>query len=200
MPMMMHHDSQPLYSRGSNYGLLNQVELLRRAGAVSLQVLMLTPSAGSKLLESTYTSGQVFKSVGGKAVRPHMCDGNYVVASQHKRPWQKQLTMLAGYLYFYNPVWLVVALIRAKTPVPRSPLYLQIFGMMGLVMTVARTSGLGHAPDVRPDRAPVPSAGQSNSRCEASTARRQATTRRSPPPKPRPLVRHPARPREMAAP
>ncbi len=79
MPMMMHHDSQPLYSRGSNYGLLNQVELLRRAGAVSLQVLMLTPAVGSKLLEATYTSGQVFRSAGGKAVRPHMLDGNYVV-------------------------------------------------------------------------------------------------------------------------
>ncbi len=99
MPMMMHHDTQPLYSRGSNYGLLNQIELLRKAGAVSMQVLMLTPAVGSKLLESTYTSGQVFKSVGGKAVPRHMCDGNYVVASNHQRPWQKQLTMLAGYLY-----------------------------------------------------------------------------------------------------
>ena len=141
MPMMMHHDTQPLYSRGSNYGLLNQIELLRRAGAVSMQVLMLTPAVGSKLLESTYTSGQVFKSVGGKAVRPHMYDGNYVVASSHKRPWQKQLTMLAGYLYFYNPVWLVVALIRDKTPVSKKPAYMQIIGMMGLVMTIARTSG-----------------------------------------------------------
>jgi hypothetical protein len=103
MPMMMHHDTQPLYSRGSDYGLLNQVELLRKAGAVSMQILMLSPSPGSKLFESTYTSGQVFKSVGGKDVRPHICDGNYVVASGHKRPWQKQLTMLAGYLYFYNP-------------------------------------------------------------------------------------------------
>ena len=68
--MMMHHDSRLLWSRGSNYGLLNQIELLRRAGAVSLQVLMPTPAVGSKLLESTYTSGQVFASVGGKAVRP----------------------------------------------------------------------------------------------------------------------------------
>src|SRR5262249_32384803 len=42
MPMMMHHDTQPLYSRGSNYGLLNQMRLLRKAGAVSMQVLMLT--------------------------------------------------------------------------------------------------------------------------------------------------------------
>ncbi len=141
MPMMMHHDSQPLYSRGSNYGLLNQIELLRKAGAVSLQVLMLTPAVGSKLLEATYTSGQVFESVGGKAVRPHMYDGNYVVASNHKRPWQKQLNMLAGYLYFYNPVWLIVALIRDKTPVSKKPAYMQIVGMMGLVMTIARTSG-----------------------------------------------------------
>ena len=141
MSMMMHHDTQPLYSRGSNYGLLNQIELLRKAGAVSMQVLMLTPAVGSKLLESTYSSGQVFKSVGGKAVRPHLCDGNYVVASNHKRPWLKQLTMLAGYLYFYNPVWLILALIRHKTPVSKRPAYMQIIGMMGLVMTLVRTSG-----------------------------------------------------------
>src|SRR3954470_3196206 len=48
MPMMMHHDAQPLYSRGTTYGLLNQIKVLRKAGAVSLQVLMLTPAAGSK--------------------------------------------------------------------------------------------------------------------------------------------------------
>jgi radical SAM superfamily enzyme YgiQ (UPF0313 family) len=141
MPMMMHHDTQPLYSRGSDYGLLNQVELLRRAGAGSMQILMLTPSPGSKLFEPTYTSGQVFKSVGGKKVRPHICDGNHVVASGHMRPWQKQLTMLAGYLYFYNPVWFVVGLVRARTSVSRKYALMQIIGMMGLVMTVARTSG-----------------------------------------------------------
>ena len=61
MPMMMHHDSQPLYSRKGNYGLLNQIKVLRKAGAVSLQVLMLTPSAGTKLYESTFDSGQVFE-------------------------------------------------------------------------------------------------------------------------------------------
>ena len=33
MPMMMHHDSQPLVTRGPvPYGLLNQVQVLRRAG------------------------------------------------------------------------------------------------------------------------------------------------------------------------
>jgi hypothetical protein len=141
MPMMMHHDAQPLYSYGSNYGLLNQVEILRKAGAVSLQVLMLTPAAGSKLLEETFASGQVFKSVGGKPVLPHMYDGNYVVASKHKHPWQKQLTMLAGYLYFYNPVWLVVALVRGRSKVSTKPAGMQVVGMMGLALTIARTSG-----------------------------------------------------------
>ena len=33
MPMMMHHDSQPMYTRGRLEGLLNQVRLLRKAGA-----------------------------------------------------------------------------------------------------------------------------------------------------------------------
>jgi radical SAM superfamily enzyme YgiQ (UPF0313 family) len=200
MPMMMHHDSQPLYSRGSNYGLLNQIELLRRAGAVSMQVLMLTPAVGSKLLESTYTSGQVFKSVGGKAVCPHMCDGNYVVASNHKRPWQKQLTMLAGYLYFYNPVWLVVALIRDKTPVAKKPAYVQIIGMMGLVMTIFRTFGwamrlmfgrierLSHPPASQ-----IPMHGVDGAPASHDTSVTPIEVQR-------PLVRHPARPREMAAP
>src|SRR3712207_9376515 len=90
MPMMMHHDSQPLYSRGSNYGLLNQVNLLRKAGAVSLQVLMMTPSAGTKLYEQTFTGGQVLDRVGGKRVEPPMYDGHYVVASGHKRPAREQ--------------------------------------------------------------------------------------------------------------
>ena len=163
MPMMMHHDTQPLHSRGSDYGLLNQVALLRRAGAVSMQILMLTPAPGSKLFEPTYTSGQVFGSVGGKEVRPHLRDGNHVVASGHKRPWQKQLTMLAGYLYFYNPAWLVVTLIGPRTPVTKKYALMQIIGMMGLVMTLARTSGwalrlmLGRIErEYRPPASPIP--------------------------------------------
>src|SRR5205085_965290 len=68
MPMMMHHDSQPLYSPGTNYGLLNQINLLRKAGAVSLQVLMMTPSPGTKLFEQTFTSNQVIGRVGGREI------------------------------------------------------------------------------------------------------------------------------------
>jgi hypothetical protein len=53
----------------------------------------------------------------------------------------KQLNMLAGYLYFYNPVWFVVNLIRGKTRVSLKPAGMQIIGMIGLVMTIMRTSG-----------------------------------------------------------
>jgi hypothetical protein len=140
MPMMMHHDSQPLYSRGSNYGLLNQIRVLRKAGAVSLQVLMMTPSAGTKLYEDTFSGGKVFKNVGGREVRPHMYDGNYVIASGHARPWHKQLNILIGYLYFYNPVWLIANLVWKKTKVSQRAAAMQVVGMMGLFHTIRRTA------------------------------------------------------------
>jgi radical SAM superfamily enzyme YgiQ (UPF0313 family) len=141
MPMMMHHDSQPLYSRGSNYGLLNQIKLLRKAGAVSLQVLMMTPSAGTKLYEGTFTSGKVLKRVGGRDVEPHMYDGNYVVASEHNRPWRKQLNLLIGYLYFYNPIRLIAILLQKKTKVSQRAACMQIVGMLGAIQSARRTSG-----------------------------------------------------------
>lgn len=141
MPMMMHHDSQPLYSPGTNYGLLNQIRLLRKAGAVSLQVLMMTPSPGTKLFTGTFTQELVLGRAGGREVRPYMYDGNYVIASSHKRPWRKQLNLLMGYLYFYNPGWFVVALLRRKTKVGMKPAYMQIAGMFGLAQTIRRTFG-----------------------------------------------------------
>jgi radical SAM superfamily enzyme YgiQ (UPF0313 family) len=141
MPMMMHHDSQPLYSPGTNYGLLNQIKLLRKAGAVSLQVLMMTPSPGTKLYESTHTDSLVLKRVGSRDVAPYMYDGNYVIASKHKRPWRNQLNMLLGYLYFYNPLWLAVAMWRRKTKVGAKPAWMQIVGMLGLIQSIRRTTG-----------------------------------------------------------
>ncbi|MEA2735103.1 MAG: hypothetical protein QOE14_1554, partial [Humisphaera sp.] len=141
MPMMMHHDTQPLYSPGTNYGLLNQIRLLRKAGAVSLQVLMMTPSPGTKLFEDTFTDGLVLGKVAGREVRPYMYDGNYVVASKHARPWKKQLNLLAAYLYFYNPVWLAVNLWRKNTRVGMKPAYMQMVGMVGLTQSIRRTFG-----------------------------------------------------------
>jgi len=141
MPMMMHHDSQPLLTPGRPYGLLNQAKLLRKAGATSLQVLMIGPAVGSKMYEDAFSSGCVYESVGGKPVEPHMIDGNYVIASEHKKPWRKQFNILAAYLYFYNPLRFLIAVVR-----PKSSLYLvdpgmQVIGMWGLALTIRRTLG-----------------------------------------------------------
>src|SRR5262245_49089378 len=119
IPMMMHHDTQPLVTWKSNYGLVNQMRTLRQAGALFTQVLMLTPSAGSKWYEDTYTSGMAFDSVNGQPIAPHIVDGNYVVASKHPRPWIKQLNLLAAYAYFFNPLRMLLALVW---PLSRLPL------------------------------------------------------------------------------
>lgn len=143
MPMMMHHDTQPLYSRKGNYGLLNQIRILRKAGAVSLQVLMMTPSPGTKLYEQTFSDNLVLESAGGRRAEPYMYDGNYVVASKHTRPWRKQFNLLTGYLYFYNPLWLFLALVRPQGKVRMKPAGMQLVGMLGLTQNIRRTFNWG---------------------------------------------------------
>lgn len=118
VPMMMHHDGQPLVTWRSQYGLLNQLRTLRRAGAMYTQVLMLTPAPGSKWYAPTFTSGLAFEKVGDQSIAPRIVDGNYVVASEHPRPWLKQLNLLAGYTYFFNPLRFLGALVWSKSNLP----------------------------------------------------------------------------------
>lgn len=141
MPMMMHHDGQPLYSRGSLYGLLNQARALRKAGACSLQVLMMTPATGSKLYEGAFTAGIVYESAGGRQIEPYMMDANYVVASESRQPWKKQFNLMLAYLYFYNPIRFMVALVRPVSKLYLADAGMQLVGMWGLGQTVRRTFG-----------------------------------------------------------
>ncbi len=141
MPMMMHHDSQPLYTPGKPYGLLNQIQRLRDAGAVTMQITMLSPATGSKLYEETFRSGLAYVSVGGKKIEPHMLDANYVIASRHPRPWRKQLNILLGYLFFYNPVRFALAIFRSKTSLYLADPSIQCLGMWGFAHTLRRTFG-----------------------------------------------------------
>lgn len=142
MPMMMHHDEQPLISTGPKpYGLLNQVRLLRKAGAVSMQILMLTPATGSKLFAETYTSGMAYERVGDRRVEEHMLGGNYVIASHHPKPWRKQINILLAYGYFYNPFRFLLALVRPKTRLYLADALMQVLGMWGLTQTIRKTFG-----------------------------------------------------------
>lgn len=141
MPMMMHYDSQPLYTPGRPHGLLNQVNLLRKAGAMSLQVLMITPATGSRMYEDAFNSGQVYESVGGRPVESHMFDGNYVIASNHPQPWRKQLNILIAYAFFYNPLRFLMAMLRPNNKLYLGDAGMQIIGMWGLTKTIRRTFG-----------------------------------------------------------
>lgn len=140
-PMMMHHDDQQLITPGKPDGLLNQVHLLQKAGAGSLQVLMIVPSAGSKLYRETFASGMAYDEVAGKKVEAYMCDGNYVIASNAPNAWQKQLNILIAYLFFYNPIRLIGLLCKPDNNQLMFDAGLQIVGTAGLFHTFCRTIG-----------------------------------------------------------
>jgi len=141
VPMLMHHDGQPLYTRTSPYGLLNQVRLLRQAGAIDVQVLTMTPAVGSRVYEEPFHAGQMIQSAAGKSVEPYMLDGNYVVATGEARPWQMQLRVAASLAYFYNPLRVLGALIWPKSNQYLIDVSLQLSGLWGLVHTLPRMIG-----------------------------------------------------------
>jgi radical SAM superfamily enzyme YgiQ (UPF0313 family) len=140
-PMMMHHDDQKLLTPGRADGLLNQVNILQKAGAGSLQVLMIVPSPGSKLYRQTYQSGMVYGKVAGRKVLPYMMDGTYVIASNSPQPWKKQLNMLLAYLFFYNPIRILALLARPGNNQLLFDVGFQLAGMAGLACTFRRTIG-----------------------------------------------------------
>jgi len=111
MPMLMHHDGQPLKSRRGLAGLVNQVRYLRRAGAVSVQITFLTPMVGSKGYERNYRDRLVMQRVGGCPVEDYQYDGNHSIATTDPRPLGKQLNVLRGYAAFYNPASIARALV-----------------------------------------------------------------------------------------
>lgn len=135
MPMMMHHDGQPLWSWKGLYGLINQVNFLRKHGAITCQITLLTPSVGSKSYESTFEGGIALKSVGGKPIEDYNYDGNHCAATGHEHPWQRQWNMLAGYAAFYNPINFLRSLPRFDG-LWIERVYSQFKGMIGLAKSV----------------------------------------------------------------
>jgi hypothetical protein len=121
--------------------LLNQVHLLQKAGSMTLQVLMITPSAGSRIYEETFRSGQVLDSAGGRKLEASMFDGNYVIATRDPNPWRKQVNILIAYLLFYNPVCLLWKLLSWRDRQFLPNLCAQIWGIWGLAHNLRRTLG-----------------------------------------------------------
>jgi len=141
MPMMMHHDGQPLASRGNLYGLLNQVRYLRKAGSVSVQVTILTPSVGSKGYEEPFQKGMVIGQAGGHKLEDYQYDGNHLIATEDPKPWRKQVNIYLAYANFYNPLNFVRAIANWKDPVWTYRVMYQAYGMIGLVRSMAQGWG-----------------------------------------------------------
>lgn len=140
MPMLMHHDGQPLYSRYSLYGLLNQVRYLRRAGALSMQVTFLTPSVGSKDYERPYRDGIVLARVGGQRVDDYLYDGNHCVATRERRIWRRHLNVVASCACFYNPLNILRGLLKFDG-LWNYRVFFQSLGNLGVVRSLLKDLG-----------------------------------------------------------
>jgi radical SAM superfamily enzyme YgiQ (UPF0313 family) len=136
MPMMMHHDGQPLASRGNLYGLLNQVNFLRKSGSVSVQVTILIPSVGSKGYEEPYQKGMVIAQAADRKLEDYQYDGNHCIATEDPHPWRKQLNVYLAYASFYNPLNMLRAIVNWKDPVWSYRVMYQAYGMVGLVKSL----------------------------------------------------------------
>ncbi len=135
MPMMMHHDGQPLWTLRSLYGLLNQVRFLWRAGAASCQVTLLTPWVGSRGYEQPFRDGLVLSKAGGQPIEDYQYDGNHCLATNDAHPWRRQINMLVSYAAFYNPLNLLLALPRFDK-VWRDRIVFQLLGMVGVAKSI----------------------------------------------------------------
>ena len=140
MPMMMHHDGQPLWTRRGMYGLLNQVQFLRKAGAPTCQVTLLTPWVGSNGYEQPFRDGFVLGQVGGQPIKDYQYDGNHCLATSDAYPWRRQINMLAGYVSFYNPINLLLALPRFDK-VWADRILCQLVGMFGVAKSIYHSHG-----------------------------------------------------------
>ncbi len=146
MAMMMHHDGQPLYSPGKLYGIVNQVNFLRRTGAVSAQITILTPSVGSKAYEEPFEQGMVIAEANGQKVEDHHFDGNHCIATNDPKPWRKQLNMYLSYAAFYNPLNFTRAILNWKDPLWKVRVIYQALGMVGFARSI--TNGFGWLRDL----------------------------------------------------
>jgi radical SAM superfamily enzyme YgiQ (UPF0313 family) len=134
MAMMMYHEGQPFRTRGSLYGLANQVQFLRQAGAVSVQITVHTPAVGTREYEALYESGRVIESLGGEPLPDSVVDGNHVMMRGELPCWRRQLNLMRGYFTFYNPLNLLRAM-RKDSPLRWYRTGYQLAGFLAALLT-----------------------------------------------------------------
>lgn len=138
MPMLMHYQGQPFYTRGSLRGIANQVSYLEKHGAGSVQITFLIPAVGTKMYEEPFLDGKVARKIGNLAVEDRFYDGQHVVACEPKEAFRHQLQLLGAYAVFYNPVNLAKKILQLRDRMKRYDVLLQMFGMAGLLRSIWR--------------------------------------------------------------
>lgn len=139
MAMMMYHDGQPFKTRNSLYGISNQMQFLRNAGAVSLQCTVHVPMIGTKEQEKTFNAGKVVAKVGGKAIEERHFDGNHIIVSGSEPDWSRQVKFLGAYASFYNPFNLLRAFRDDGSRLRKYRMAYQFIGMIATGITVLKT-------------------------------------------------------------
>lgn len=136
MAMMMYYDGQPYHTTDSLHGITNQIDFLRKAGAVSVQVTLHTPAIGTKEYEQTYDTGKVLAGVGNYPIVNRHIDGNHAIVQGKTPMWQKQLEAIGAYFRFYNPVNLIRSLRDNGSPLRKYQAGYQLIGMLGTLWSL----------------------------------------------------------------
>src|SRR5262249_30057723 len=109
---------------------------LGKAGSVTVEVNIRTPSVGSKGYEDPYNDGMVIAQAGHEKVEDHHFDGNHCIATHDVRPWLKQLNIYLAYCSFYNPWIFLQVIFNWKDPVRTIRIMYQLYGMAGIVKSL----------------------------------------------------------------
>lgn len=136
MPMLMHYQGQPFYTRGSLKGIANQVSYLEKYGAGSVQITFLTPAVGTKMYDEPFLTGKVAKRIGQMPVDDYLYDGQHVLACEPKEAFRHQWKLLGAYAAFYNPPNFLKKIVRFRSPMHLYDGVLQLLGMSGCVRSV----------------------------------------------------------------
>lgn len=136
MPMLMHYEGQPYYTRGRLKGIANQVAYLEKQGAGSVQITFLTPAVGTKLYDEPFNNGKVIRRIGDLEVDDRFYDGQHVLACDPKVAFKHQLSLLAAYAAFYNPVNFLKKIVHVRSPMHLYDGVLQTFGMAGIARSI----------------------------------------------------------------
>jgi radical SAM superfamily enzyme YgiQ (UPF0313 family) len=135
MAMLMYHQNQPFFSRGTLQGITNQIDFLRRAGAISVQVTVHIPALGTGEFDETFQSGRVLRTLGNDPVPYTVYDGNHVIVAGGKPLWRRQLELLGAYAAFYNPLNLFRAMRGDGSPLRKKRMGVQFLGFLGTLWT-----------------------------------------------------------------